>query len=255
MNVKALQTNPAVVLIFILSVTSPTQSFAKPVPGLAGTLSIIPGLGQVANGDGFEGLAWFVTTVGLLAVKDGGARKIGMNLWFYNMYDAYKDAGAPQASKAGLIQNYLSSFNPVNLFDPIGAPIVAVAAISPGTTASNKGTPKSTPLRLVNYSFVGLGEEALFRGFLFPALSSGIGTFAGAVVSSAAFSAAHGEGGAAFVVRFVGGMLFCWQVDRNKYNLGPNIFAHTWFDFLLTRKGRVKAEIEVMPTIKYSVDF
>lgn len=243
------------IFVFFLSLAAPNLAFAKPVPGFAGTLSIVPGLGQVANGDAFEGLAWFVTTVGLLSFKNDTVRKAGMNLWFYNMYDAYRDAGAPKSTNASLFENYAQNFNPVNIIDPIGAPIVAIAGLSSGNTASNKGATKSVPVRIMYYSFVGLGEEALFRGFLFPSLSSGLGSFGGAVASSAVFSAAHGQGGMAFVTRFVGGLLFCWQVNRNKYNLGPSIFAHTWFDFLLSRNGNLKGEIEIAPTVKYSIAF
>jgi hypothetical protein len=234
---------------------SPAGSEAKPSPGVSGTLSLIPGLGQVANGDTWEGISWFSTTLALLIARDPVARKFGMNFWFYNMYDAYRDAGASRAARHGLLENYLANINPANLIDPIGAPIVAFAALSPGNTASHKGTPSQPAMRAFYYSSVGLGEEALFRGFLFPAFSSGLGTFGGAVLSSAIFSAAHGEGGSAFVFRFLGGMLFCWQVHRNKYDLRPSIFAHTWFDFLITRKGNTKGEIEVVPVFKYQFRF
>lgn len=241
--------------LLLLGLLLAPRAVAKPAPGISGTLSIVPGLGQVANGDGWEGASWFVTTVGLVLLKDPTAREFGMNLWFYNMYDAYRDAGAAKAAKHTLLENYVANFNPVNAFDLVGAPIIALAAVSPGTTASNKGTPRDPAMRALYYSSVGLGEEALFRGFLFPGFSSALGAFPGAVLSSAVFSAAHGEGGSAFVVRFLGGMLFCWQVHRNKYDLRRSIFAHTWFDFLLTRKGNVKGDIEIIPVVKTSFRF
>lgn len=246
----------ALCAFFILALAHPLpECEAKPSPGVSGTLSLIPGLGQVANGDTWEGVSWFATTIALVVAKDPVARKFGMNAWFYNMYDAYRDAGPPRAARHSVFENYLANINPANIIDPIGAPIVAFAAISPGNTASNEGTPSQPALRAFYYSSVGLGEEALFRGFLFPAFSSGLGTAGGAMLSSAVFSAAHGEGGSAFVVRFLGGLLFCWQVHRNKYDLRPSIFAHTWFDFLITRKGNKKGEVEVMPALKFQLRF
>lgn len=229
---------------------------AKPTPGVAGTLSVIPGLGQVTNGDTLEGLAWLTTVVTLSVVKNPVARKFGMNLWMYNTYDAYRDAGATRTQKNSVFGNYIANFNPLYAFDPIGTPILGLAALSPGTSESQKGTPHSAIGRAFYYSSVGLGEEALFRGFLFPAFSEGLGTkWGGAALSSAIFSAAHGQGGAAFVFRFLAGMLFCWQVDRHKYDLRPSIFAHSWFDFLLTRKGNVKAEVEWKAVVKHEFRF
>ena len=242
----------ALFLVFIF----PFGLEAKPAPGVSGTLSLVPGLGQLANGDGLEGLGWFSASVGLLLLKDGTARKFGQNLWFYNMYDAYRDAGGSPAARHGLLENYLGNLNPLYAFDIIGTPILALAAASPGNTASNKGAPRSIGLRAVYYSAVGTGEEALFRGFLFPAFSNGLGSkFVGAVLSSAVFSAAHGEGGGAFVVRFLGGLLFCWQVQMHNHDLRPSIFAHTWFDFLLTRKGNIKGEIEPGILLKHTMEF
>lgn len=242
-------------LFLLLALLAPGSARAKPAPGVSGTLSLVPGLGQLANGNGWEGAAWFATTVGLLVMKDPLAREFGQNLWFYNMYDAYRDAGPAHAAKHSLVENYVANVNPVNAFDLVGAPIIAVAAASPGTTASNKGTPKEPALRALYYTSVGLGEEALFRGFLFPGLSAWFGTAGGAVVSSALFSAAHGQGGSAFVIRFLGGLLFCWQVHRNNYDLRPSIFAHTWFDFLLTRKGNVSGDVELAPAFRVTYKF
>ena len=237
-------------LAFLLVITN---ADAKPNPSLSGGLSIIPGLGQVANGDSLEGLGWFVSTISLFAVKNPVANHFGMNLWFYNMYDAYRDAGAPGASKNTLLQNYAANFNPLNIIDPIGAPIVGVAALSNGSTKSLKGTPKSILPRFAYYTTVGLGEEALFRGFLFPASSGWFSSkWIGALFSSALFSAAHGQGGSAFVSRFAMGMLFCWQVNNHNYDLRKNIFAHTWFDFLLTRKGNRN---DVGGSLQYKIDF
>lgn len=245
---------PTFFLIAWCLVASETGHSAS--PGVSGTLSIIPGLGQVANGNTLEGLGWFATTIGLVSLRNPVARKFGQNIWFYNMYDAYRDAGAQRATKHNALVNYAASYNPLNAFDLIGAPIVGVAALTPGNTAANKGTPTNKVARAFYYTAVGFGEEGLFRGFLFPAFSTGLGSTAGgALLSSAVFSAVHGQGGFAFVSRFVGGLLFCWQAHRNKYDLRPSIFAHTWFDFFLTRNGNVQADIDYSVILKHEFRF
>ena len=226
--------------IFTLLITTaslaPTKSRAAPA-GLYGTASIIPGLGQALNGNVFEGLAWFIATAGLITHKGTTATSMGFDLWQYNMYDAYRDAGGKPSANKNVFQNWASNINPANMLDPIGAPIVGAAAISgaPGGYPALR-----SPEKILMYSFVGLGEEGLFRGFLYPALSNSMNSrFLGAVTSSALFSAAHVTGGAAalqplvFGIRFTLGMLLCWELTRNNYDLSRNIFAHSWYDVLV----------------------
>ncbi|MBL7716245.1 MAG: CPBP family intramembrane metalloprotease [Bdellovibrionales bacterium] len=231
--------------------------------GLAGTLSLVPGLGQIASGQTWEGLSWFAGIAGGMALlythdnvyrfrtpgdQEGTSFPIFpqavFNLWMYNIYDAYRHAKpvSRKVSETWLLGHMAANINPLNLIDPIGAPIVAGGL---GATVYYKFSPLKDWTRPVFFSFVGLGEEALFRGFLFPAFSDlfGGGTAAdwtGAILSSAMFSAAHGVNGpealkpGPLAFRFGFGMLFCWQVHRNKYNLNKNIFAHTWYDVLVT---------------------
>lgn len=214
---------------------TPTVASAKPAAGVSGALSIIPGLGQVANGEPLEGLAWFSSVVGLVIAGGPVAGQIGFDLWQYNMYDAYRDAGPSigRFAEHNVAQNYIATFNPLNIVDPIGAPIVAVGAVA-GTRNKYRGL--RNPTYIPYYAFVGLGEEGLFRGFLFPAFSDVIGTVPGALVSSALFSLFHITNGPEalrvfpLAQRFIMGMLFCWQVHRNQYDLRHSIFAHAWFD-------------------------
>ena len=207
--------------------------------GVSGTLSIIPGLGQVVNGDGVEGLGWFSTSVGLLLTGNSFLSQIGFDLWMYNMYDAYRDA-KPSGGKTKnytVVQNYVAAFNPANIIDPIGGPIVLVGAAA----GAKGGYPAFKNLALpITYGFVGMGEEGLFRGFLFPGFSDLLSSaWAGAITSSALFAVVHATGGrsnlsgTALTSRFLMGMLFCWQADRNKYDLRNNIFAHTWWDIFV----------------------
>ena len=155
-------------LILLASTATASISYAAPSPGASGTLSLIPGLGQAANGDGWEGGAWFATTVGLFMSGNGFLRQIGWDLWMYNMYDAYRDAGATGADKSYAAVHFLQAYNPLNLIDPIGAPIVAVGAAA----GARRGYPAlRRPSKIITYGFVGMGEEGLFRGFLFPGFS------------------------------------------------------------------------------------
>ena len=139
-------------------------------PGMAGTLSIVPGLGQIANGNPFEGLGWFVSSIGLMASNGKYARDIGFKIWEYNMYDAYRDAGAPDSAKYSVFENYIAFLNPVNLVDPFSVGIVGLGALS-ATSSTDKRAHLGPPSRVQGaffYGFVGLGEEGLFRGFIYP---------------------------------------------------------------------------------------
>lgn len=213
-------------------------------PGLAGTLSLVPGLGQVTNGDGWEGLGWFGSVVGLYASGNSTLSQLGFDLWMYNMYDAYRDARPPEAADHNWFQNYSAFVNPANLIDPVGAPIVGFGAYagSPGGYPALR-----SPTALMTYGFVGLGEEGLYRGFLFPSFSQVLSSkWAGAILSSAVFSVSHATGGSSnlqaspLLQRFIGGMFFCWQADRNRYDLRKNIFAHAWYDILVDDAGMIR---------------
>src|SRR4051812_38345229 len=108
-----------IVIWALLPFVAVSSAEAKPAPGVSGALSIIPGLGQVANGDAAEGLGWFATSVGLVLTRNRYLGQIGFDLWLYNMYDAYKDAGAKRTKPLTLGQNWIAAFNPVNAVDPI----------------------------------------------------------------------------------------------------------------------------------------
>ena len=227
-----------IVITFLSAALAQIPMNARAAPaGLYGTASIVPGFGQALNGQVFEGLAWFIATAGLITRKSATATSVGFDLWQYNMYDAYRDAGGKPSANKNVFQNWASNVNPANIFDPIGAPIVGMAAVSgaPGGYPALR-----SPEKILMYSFVGLGEEGLFRGFIYPALSNSMNSrFLGAVTSSALFSAAHVTGGAAalqpvvFGIRFALGMFFCWELTRNNYDLSHNIFAHSWYDVLV----------------------
>jgi len=216
-------------------------------PGVSGALSIVPGLGQTVNGDALEGLGWFVTSVGLFLSGNTYISQAGYDLWQYNMYDAYRDAGAAGAAKHSVFENYIAAFNPLNIIDPIGAPMLAVGAVSGGQGSRLSSVPNPLIYRPITYAFVGLGEEGLFRGFLFPGLSQAFQSkTAGALVSSVLFAYFHITNGAAdiappmILARTLMGVIFCIQTNLNKNDLRKSIFTHAWWDFLVTRNGGVQ---------------
>lgn len=231
---------PALIgLLFLLSNPLPARAAA---PGVSGTLSIIPGLGQAVNGDVLEGLGWFAVVIGTFGSGSSFVSHVGYDLWQYNMYDAYRDAGARDTTKYNVFQNYIAAFNPGNAIDPIGAPLLGVT-LGYAINSKGSGTRKvsNAALAPVYYGFVGMGEEGLFRGFLFPGFSHLFSSkFVGAVLSSVAFSYFHvlsGEASdrssSALIFRFLGGMLFAWQANINRYDLRHNIFAHATYDLIL----------------------
>ena len=221
-----------------------TQPSLGASAGLYGSLSLVPGLGQAIQGNPGEGLAWFAASLGLMGQSKSYLQQAGFDLWMYNMYDAYRDGGGANTSKESLFENSIAFLNPMNIVDPIGAPIIAYGALG----GASGGYPAlKSPSEFFTNGFVGLGEEALFRGFLFPSFS---GVFSskpiGAITSSAVFSLAHFTNGkqdlqfSPLTQRFIAGLLFCWQADRNHYDLRKNIFAHAWYDILVDDGGQIR---------------
>ena len=235
-------------LVFVLmSSFDISRAEAKLSPGMAGTLSVVPGLGQVSNGDSLEGVAWFTGIVGGFMLTTGNTynQTVFLDLWMYNMYDAYRDAGAPRSAKYNLLQNYIAAFNPMNIWGPYSTiPLVYQGAVVASPGHGNFGIgPNNKALTPFYMSFIALGEEALFRGFVFPGFTDVLGgsVMAGALTSSVAFAAAHtlysGQATYAlqpsvFLLRTAMGLFYCWQTHTDRYDLRKSIFSHTWFDVL-----------------------
>lgn len=233
-------------IVLLLSLWN-TPAHAKLPPAVAGTLSIVPGLGQVSNGNAGEGLAWFASIVGGFIATSGNSynQTIFLDLWMYNMYDAYRDAGASRTAKYSLLQNYVAAYNPANFWGPYSTiPLVYQGAVvlAPGHGDLGIG-PDNKALTPFYMSFIALGEEGLFRGFLFPGFTDLLGgsPVLGAATSSFAFAAAHSlyDGQATYamqpsvlLMRTALGLFYCWQTYADKYDLRKSIFSHTWFDVL-----------------------
>lgn len=230
------------VFLLIISLLANTNSSYAIAPAAAGILSIIPGLGQVSAGRPMEGLAWFTSILALSATHDKWARAIGFELWQYNLYDAYRDAGARDTGKQTFLENEIAFLNPANLIDPISVGVIG-SGVYAGTRNKNitRQGPKNTAAGILLFSTVGLGEEGLFRGFLFPGFSHLTNSyFVGAVMSSAVFAAAHMgnksdyyRSSRGLLTIFTGGMLFCLQTYQQKWDLRHSIFTHAWFDIAI----------------------
>ncbi len=224
-----------------------TPAEAKFSPGVAGGLSLVPGLGQLSNGNALEGIAWFTGIVGGYILTSGNSNNqtVFLDLWMYNMYDSYRDAGASKTAKHNLFENYISAFNPLNFWGPYST----VPLIYQGVVVAGRGRndlaigPNNKALTPIYMGFIALGEEALFRGFVFPGFTDVLGgsTIAGALTSSVTFAAAHalynGQSrsalqGSTMLLRTVLGLFYCWQTHEDKYDLRKSIFSHTWFDVL-----------------------
>ena len=224
---------------------------ARASAGVAGLLSIIPGLGQVYDGEPLEGLAWFTAVVGSSVLSPyvhiygpvaGNQTLIlqqaSWDLWLYNQYDAYRDAHPADHRYAddSALANYAAAFNPLNVADLVTAPFLGFYV---ATGAANGDLEHfEEPARYPFFAFVGMGEEAFFRGYLFPGFSTLFNSkFAGALVSTTAFDFFHLTNGwsdfeSNFISRFVMGLIFCWATDRNNYDLRHGIFAHSMIDII-----------------------
>ncbi len=235
-------------IVFISLSFTRVNSYATPPAGVSAALSIIPGLGQIANGDSLEGLGWFVSTVGLFFIPSIGI-SFALDVWQYQIYDAYRDADPKNKryQKYSVFSNYLANFNPGNIIDPISAPIVGYSVYY----GSKEGTLGQSfkPASLLKYTFVGLGEEGLFRGMLYPAMTDVFfgSTVLGAISSSILFGLAHTQYNVTKKMIVAGlGLLWCIQASRNNYDIRKNIFSHSWYDIFVA-PGFFNGAIEAKP--------
>lgn len=81
----------------------------------------------------------------------------------------------------------------------------------------------------------GVGEEAFFRGFLFPYLATSTGSdFWGNILSSVVFGAAHISDDNEFpVIQTLFGMYDAYLTKRNNWSIQESTFIHFWWDVLV----------------------
>lgn len=238
-------------LFFIQISAAPSRADVSPTA--AGLLSIVPGLGQVASGHYLEGLAWGIGTIYTYSSRSPFVAHMGYDLWMYNIYDAYRDAGAKGEANTTAAQNLLAPFNPMNGLDYVGTPMVALSAASNGRGPNGEGMPNGLLFRPIYTSFTAFGEEGLFRGFLYPEFSDLFDSkFFGAFLSSSIFGLVHTQYGAVGRIEVaVLGMLFCLQKELNNGDLRKNIFAHAWWDFFsgMRTQGNRAPHMEIIPRV------
>ncbi len=219
-------------------------------PGIAAGLSLLcPGCGQLYLGER-EGAAYLGATVALAGTSvgllldqqisiDGTARSarvplaipllIGaQNLWFYSIFDAYRDARVMRGdtgykhaiSRESLGQLASAPFRPKVLASPWvwgGVPLALGAGLAVSYLASRGDDAEERPtifevreVNVLGHRFsrglgfaagsayyaalfvpVGVGEEALFRGLIQTELEERFGTWGGLTLASAIFGAVH----------------------------------------------------------------
>ena len=81
-----------------------------------------------------------------------------------------------------------------------------------------------------------IGEEILFRGFLYGGLSRKMNAFAAMAISSLVFAVSHQYSLTGLVFVFIYGLVFCWLYKRTG-SLWPGILAHGLYNGLITWQG------------------
>lgn len=85
----------------------------------------------------------------------------------------------------------------------------------------------------VSYN-AGVGEEALFRGYLMPVLHQNLGSaFWANAIQGTVFGAAHLSGQNKLpVIQGLMGFYLGWLTQRNQYSNRQSVFLHTWWDVI-----------------------
>ena len=96
---------------------------------------------------------------------------------------------------------------------------------------------------------VGIGEEALFRGFLQSQLSESLTPWGGIAISSLAFAAVHIPNANAFEpedrfryytfgLPLIAGIgVYCGHLTQKNHSLKESVALHTWYDFVIFSAG------------------
>lgn len=280
-----------------LSPVLPDAPLPKPYKSaaLAGGLSIVPGLGHLYLGDRTTGSILFLTTTGSLATGAGLRRfssynpagSIASASWMYGFYAAYRDARAYNGPsyysfpmpKDDFAELAYAPFNFSVLKKPEvwGGLLGAFAgALAIGYVSSlwkeeipEMATPVFRLARPLTAFSVGIGEEALFRGFFQSILSEALTPVGGIAFSSLLFGAAHIPNafysssvesqrlyytfGIPFITSF--GLYFGWMTYRNQ-SLQESVALHSWYDFILfSATALTEASVFGETNFRYSFSF
>ncbi|MCH9613417.1 MAG: hypothetical protein SP1CHLAM54_04170 [Chlamydiia bacterium] len=263
-------------------------------PALAATLStLVPGLGNFYLGDNKTG-SGLMGTFGLEVGVAFGSNNDAIvnadiitlqNTHFYGIYSAYRDARVLKDNSGYRYQMPTESLKDLAKapfsFTVLKKPEVwggYLGALALGVTMSYFMTPNqaSVPPPLSTGGIfpplafpVGIGEEALFRGFIQPALSEPLTPWGGLAASSALFGAMHIPNANSLLPRervqyytcgipFITllGAYFGYLTQKNT-SLKESVAIHAWYDFTLFMVGALasKAAYKTPATFAMTIRF
>ena len=231
------------------------------LPGLGQYVQHRPAAGLAYSGAGLTGLALYVTgdttNWGSAALPlDGPRRQAFLGLQFYQVagelsaYDAFRYSARRQQAVGRF--RFLTQHEPIGRlftapFDPtflkrwttwVG--LAYTGAI--GLLVANDPERIHRSLSAGDVAFAsvvslnaGIGEEALFRGWLYPALYQSFGErfWPANGVQAAVFGALHPD--ADWFAAVIAGWAFYqgWLTRRNGWSVRESIFQHVWYDVLI----------------------
>lgn len=237
-------------------------------PAIAATLSsLCPGLGHVYLGDYTTSGSLFATTAtGMVAAgvekKAISAALVAGNMWSYSVYAAYRDARILSNHAGCKYQMPLEDLSALTtasfewavikkpeVWGGVLGLLTLASAISYFTSdkkamisASKSGLPDVSPIAAFP---VGIGEEALFRGYCQSSFVESFGEIGGIAVASLVFGAAHIGNidrmdkrdrlqyltvGVPFISCI--GVYLGWLTNKN-HSLKESVAVHSWYDFIL----------------------
>lgn len=253
--------------------------------------SLIPGLGHVYIND-MTTAAGFMGTTALTLVFTLSPTTMIANTSlttlqatsFYSCYAAYRDTRLLHGSSNyhypmpnnSLAELTTAPFSWSVMKKPeVWAGILGTLAVA-GTTSyfafrhSTKmqmDTSKSSRLPIMAWP-VGIGEEALFRGFLQTALSERLNPTSGLILSSLAFGAAHIPNAKnirpenqwryyAFSLPLITGIgAYCGWLTQKHNSLRESVALHTWYDFVLfTLEAAAGSAAIGSPSFAFAIPF
>lgn len=254
-------------------ITSQELDFTLPEPrkssAVAVGLSVIPGLGHAYLGDWKTtgGLAGSASAMFSTFSLDVGSDSFQMsslttlqNTWLYGFYAALRDTRtfnhfqgySYKMPTESLSELALAPFQWSVIKKPeVWGGVLGALALGSGLIYYTAVKKTESSLSLVGETSpllafaVGIGEETFFRGFLQTALSETFTPWAGILLSSALFGAAHMTNAMFMdresrkyyyktIVPFISafGGYFGWLTYKNN-SLKESVAVHSWYDFIL----------------------
>lgn len=279
-----------------LKMPEPLQPTVYKKPWVAMTLnSLFPGLGHVYLGDR-EMASGFLLTTGLGyslvlgdTIRDPSAFKIAFSTVsassMYSAYATYRDVRNYNGSSLYSYRMPQDTLTDLTLapfrWSVIKKPQVwggVLGFLAAGAVFFKYTFPSELRAKVQSASAhrtppicalpVGVGEEALFRGFLQSALSEEFNPLAGTIASSIIFGAAHAANASAFpesqrwryyafsmpFIATIGA--YCGWMTHKSHSLQEAVALHTWYDFILFLGAASSAAMmSEKPTFAFSKSF